>query len=79
MAAYLEDLRREAYMTVEPDEAPSFTVEDDGSLILEWQTPRLAVRLTAQVADSLTAYLADARHHEAETFVDDAGLWPPTP
>jgi hypothetical protein len=79
MPAYLDDLRDLGYLVAQPDAGPTFTVEDDGSLVIEWQAPRLAVRLPAQVADNLAADLADARHREAEGFVDDAGLWPPTP
>jgi hypothetical protein len=76
MPTYLNDLRTEGYLTCEPNGAPTFTVEDDGSLIMEWQEPRLAVRLTAQTADGLAAGAADARRREAELEIDDAGLWP---
>ena len=50
-------------------------MEEDGTLAMEWQEPRLAVRLTAATVDGLAALVADARRREAETEVDDTGLW----
>jgi len=74
---YLEDLRRyDGFLTVEPKEPPLFTVEDSGDVIMEWPTQRLAVRLTAATTDGLAAGIEEARHREAETEIDDAGLWP---
>jgi hypothetical protein len=75
MPAYLNDLRSQGYLTAEPDGGPLFTVEEDGTLVMEWQEPRLAVRLTAATVDGLAALVADARRREAETEIDDAGLW----
>ena len=72
---YLDHLRDLGYLTAEPQEAPTFTVEEDGTLVMEWQEPRLAVRLTAATVDGLAALVADARRREAETEVDDTGLW----
>jgi hypothetical protein len=76
MPAYLDNLRHDGYLVAEPDAGPLFTVEDDGSLIMEWQAPRLAVRITADTADGLAALVAEARRREAETEIDDSGLWP---
>jgi hypothetical protein len=43
---------------------------------MEWQAPRLAVRITADTVDGLAALVAEARGREAETEIDDSGLWP---
>jgi hypothetical protein len=76
MPAYLDDLRREGYLVAEPQDAPTFTVEDDGTLVIEWQEPRLAVRLIAAAADGLAAGIEDARHREGAAEIGSAGLWP---
>ena len=76
MPAYLDNLRDLGYLVAEPKAGPHFTVEDDGTLIMEWQAPRLAVRITADTADGLAVLVAEARHREAETEIDDSGLWP---
>ena len=76
MPAYLDNLRDLGYLVAEPKASPQFTVEDDGTLIMEWQAPRLAVRITADTADGLAALVAEARRREAETETDDSGLWP---
>jgi hypothetical protein len=73
---YLDDLRRERYLIAEPDKSPLFTVEDDGTLIMEFVAQHLAIRLTAADADGLAAGVADARRREAEALVDDAALYP---
>jgi hypothetical protein len=77
MTTYRDNLRDLGYLIAEPVEPPTFTVEDDGSLIMEWEASRLAVRLTADTADGLAALVADARRKEAEAEIDDAGLWRP--
>jgi hypothetical protein len=77
MSYFLDDLRREGYVTAEPALGPTFTIDDDGSIVMEWPAPRLAVRLSAAAADGLAAGVADARRREAETEIDDAGLGPP--
>jgi hypothetical protein len=76
MPAYLDNLRDLGYLVAEPKAGPQFTVEEDGSLIMEWQAPRLAVRITADTVDGLAALVAEARGREAETEIDDSGLWP---
>jgi len=76
MPGYLDNLRDLGYLVAEPQDGPTFTVEEDGTFIMEWQEPRLAVRLTAATADGLAAGVADARRREAEIEIDDAGLWP---
>ena len=76
MTTYRDNLRDLGYLVAEPKAGPLFTVEDDGSLIMEWQAPRLAVRITADTADGLAALVAEARRREAETETDDSGLWP---
>ena len=73
---YLDHLRDLGYLTAEPQEAPTFTVEEDGTLVMEWQEPRLAVRLTAATVDGLGASLDDARRREAEALIDDDTIWP---
>ena len=76
MTTYRANLRDLGYLIAEPTDPPTFTVEDDGALVMEWGTSRLAVRLTAATADGLAAGIEEARHREAETEIDDAGLWP---
>jgi hypothetical protein len=73
---YLDDLRHDGYLVAEPEEGPVFTVLDDGSIVMEFLTMHLAIRLTAADADALAAGVADARRREAETALDDSGLWP---
>jgi hypothetical protein len=73
---YLDDLRRDGYTIAEPVAGPLFTVEDDGSLVMEFMDPHLAIGLSAAAADALASGVADARRREAETELDDSGLWP---
>jgi hypothetical protein len=73
---YLDDLRHDGYLVAEPDDGPVFTVLDDGSLVMEFVTQHLAIRLSAAEADALAAGVADARRREAEALTDDSGLWP---
>src|SRR5664280_1909815 len=61
MPAYLDNLRDLGYLVAEPKAGPLFTVEDDGTLIMEWLAPRLAVRITADTADGLAARVAATR------------------
>jgi hypothetical protein len=78
MTTYRDNLRDLGYLVTEPQHPPTFTVEEDGSFIMEWRSPMLAVRLTAATADGLAALVADARAGEAAAPVDDAAPYPPT-
>lgn len=76
MTTYRDNLRDVGYLVTEPQYPPTFTVEEDGSFIMEWRSPMLAVRLTAATADGLAAGVEDARRRKAEAEIDDAGLRP---
>jgi hypothetical protein len=76
MTTYRDNLRDLGYLIAEPADPPTFTVEEDGTLVMEWEASRLAVRLTAATADGLAAGVEDARRREAEAEIDDAALWP---
>jgi len=78
--SYFDDARRsEGYTVCEPQGPPLCTVDDDGSIVMEWETSKLAIKLSSEVADGLAAAIAKARATEAELEVDDAGLWPDRP
>jgi hypothetical protein len=72
---YLDDLRREGYVIVTPEDPPLFTA-DGGGFVLEFGGSRLAIRLSAATVDALPARVANARRREAEMEIDDSGLWP---
>lgn len=77
--SYFEEHVAEGFTVCSPAGPPLLTVDDDGSIVMEWEASRLAIKLTAEVADGLAAAVAEARATEAELEVDDATLWPDRP
>ena len=77
--AYLADLATQTgYLIVEPRGGYTFTALEDGGLAMEFPQSHLAVRLAGPDAfAALDLAIADAQRREAETEVDDAGLWRP--
>jgi len=75
---YFEEHIAEGFTVCEPQGPPLMTVDDDGSIILEWEASRLAIKVSAEVADGLAAAVAEARATEAELLIDDPTLYPDT-